>query len=516
MNPQLIDLPDDIEKCHELIVQLVLEKLQLENKLVKSQHDIAVLKEQMRDFARHRFGRSSEKLSVEQLRLFAMEWLQKADSLPSITGAVAEQELEKARRRGKPKNPPADLPKERIEYRLAGNELVCDCCGKEKKEIGCETTRQIEYVPATLKVIEHVQFKYACSNCQEGVATAAKPAQPIAGGIAGPGLVAHIAVSKHGDHLPLYRQEQIFKRLGYSVSRASMSRWMKELATIAWGVVNRMRELLLLSRAIHADETPLEFIDREKPRGQTRTGFLWTYYGDEEHPYVYFDFQPSRAAAAALSFLGDYTGYVHTDGYVAYELLKGLGRAKLVGCNAHARRGFEKALKSNFEESSHALAFYTKLFSLERNWKNYSEEERLEARKREALPLLNELESWLREKQLNALPRMKFGQSVNYCLNRWEDLKRYTEQGYLKIDNNLVENAIRPIAISRKNWLFAGSEEGGETAAIIASLIGSCKRNGVNPQDYLTDIIIRLTQNPGQDIDALLPDRWQHSLQPAT
>jgi len=292
-----------------------------------------------------------------------------------------------------------------------------------------------------------------------------------------------------------------------------MARWQKEVAEAFLAILARMRELLLMSLVIHADETPLKFIDRKKPRGKTRQGYLWTYYGDKEHPYVIFSFSSSRASEAPIAFLGDYDGHLITDGYVAYEVLVEEGKAMLVCCHAHARRKFEKALKNNKEDASYALAIYVKLYDIEKRAANCSDDERYKMRQEEAVPLLEEFHTWLKEKQLTALPGTTFGKAVNYCLRRWDALTRYTAAGYLNIDNNPVENAIRPIAISRKNWMFCGSEEGGDTAAALASIVNTCKRLGISPYEYIRDVLIRLAQGE-TCIDDLLPDRWQPASQP--
>lgn len=512
MSSKLIDLPKTIEECHELIIELVMKQAQLESDLLKTHHNLDVLKERMRDFVRQRYGRSSEKLTAGQLSLFAQGVLEEmrkeqADNRDDQASEAAKP-AEGSKKHGGGRKPlPDTLPKERREYRLGDDERNCPC-GCPMKEIGIEITQQLEYEPAKLRIIEHVQYKYACVKNLEGVKVAPKPAQPLAGGLAGPGLLAHITEDKHANHLPLYRQEQMFKRLGYEVPRSSMARWLAEVAELFKEILDRMKELLLESQVIHADETPLKFIDREKPRGKTRQGYLWTYYGDSKHPYVIFDFNSSRAAKAPIAFLGDYAGYLITDGYVAYEILVEQGKVTLVCCHAHARRGFEKALKNNQKDASHALGLYSQLYDIERRAANCTDEERYKMRQLEAVPLLTQFETWLKEKQLTALPDTGFGKAVNYCLNRWAALTRYTTAGFLNIDNNPVENAIRPIAIGRKNWLFCGSEEGGDTAATLASIVNTCKRLGVNPYDYIRDVLVRLAQKPAC-IDDLLPDRWQ-------
>ena len=317
-----------------------------------------------------------------------------------------------------------------------------------------EITQQFEYEPDRLKVIEHVQYKYGCAKNLEGVKMAPKPAQPLAGGLAGPGLVAHIVEDKHANHLPLYRQEQMFNRLGYEVSRSSMARWLREVAEEFGEILERMKERLLKSKVIHADETPLKFIDREKPRGKTRQGYLWTYYGDQEHPYVIFSFSPSRAAEAPIAFLGDYAGYLITDGYVAYERLVEKGKVTLVCCHAHARRPFAELLKLSKNDSlaKEAIIFYQKLYAVEDEARknNLSPEARYELRLKKSLPILDAFKQWL-DHHLTKIPEQsKIGKAIRYCIGHWTELTNYLKEGRIEIDNNLIENAIRPFALGRK------------------------------------------------------------------
>jgi transposase len=524
MSRQLVELPKTVDECHDMIIQLFLEKAHLEGELLKTRHGLDVLKEKMKDLMRQRYGRRSEKLDIGQLSLFAREAIAALEAEQKIPEAVGDvvgelQEAGKAnggaagrQRRGGKGKLPDTLPRVRREHRLTGEELLCPC-GCQMKEIGVEVTAYLDYRPARLVVVENVQYKYGCSRNLEGVKTAPKPVEHITGGQAGLGLVGYIAESKHLNHLPLYRQEQMFKRLGHAVPRSSMCRWMREVAEKFKDILDRMRVRALKSRVILADETPLKFIDRVKPRGKTRQGYLWVYYGDSEHPYVLFSFSPSRAAEAPKGLLEGYEGYLITDGYVAYEVLAEEGKIKLVCCHAHARRGFEKAFKAGQTEASYALALYDRLYKIEKQARGGSEEERYRMRQEEAVPLLGQFKEWLEEMQKTTLPDMALGKAVRYCLARWEALERYTAAGYLSIDNNPVERAIRPVAIGRKNWMFCASEEGGETAAALATIVNTCKRLDIIPSAYIQDVLMRLARG-GENIDDLLPDVWQPKLGP--
>jgi transposase len=353
-------------------------------------------------------------------------------------------------------------------------------------------------------VIAHATHKVACKTCQEGVAEGRRPSQIMKGGKAAEGLIAQISTSKHADHMPLYRQEQKYEREGAEVARSSMGRWLDATAEAAKPIYERMHELILQSRVVQADESPVLFIDKDRLVKKGKTGYVWVLYGDIEHPYTLYDFQPDRTYERARNLLRGFINILLTDGYGGYEWYD---RERSANCNVHARRYFEKAQKYDKKRSGIMLSLYHELSEIEELAKGLSEEERLSVRREQSMPILEQMKKLLTEWQVKEPPKTVLGMAINYSLPRWDKLTRFTEYGFLKPDTNLVENAIRPVAVGRKNWLHIGSEEALETASIHASLVNTCKRVGVNPYLYLRDIFIRLGQGEACN-DSMLPDRW--------
>jgi transposase len=499
-----VGLPSDLGSCHALIRELVL--------LLESQNeDIACMKERLQNLLRGKFGKNSEKLSPGQLSLFK----QQLEALLHESGAAAESseqasdttdEPERTTKKhggGGRKPVSASVKRERKDYHPSNEEMICNC-GDTKQEIGTETLEQLDYIPASFKVIEHVTHKFACKKCQEGVVEGRRPAQIHNGGKPAEGLIAQIATAKHADHLPLYRQEMIYAREGVEVPRSSMGRWLDLSAQAAKRIYDRMRELVLQSKVLEADESPVRFLDKNRLPKKSKMGYVWVLRGDSEHPYTIFDFQPDRCADRARDLLRGFENILLTDGYGGYEWYE---RSLSANCNVHGRRYFEKALKYDKKKAGLVLALYTKLFEIEERNKHLNEEELLVVRRRESMPLLTQMKELLQSWQLSTPPKTSLGIAINYVLPRWDKLCRFTEYGFIRPDTNLVENSIRPIAIGRKNWLHIGSEEALETASIHATLVNTCKRLGVNPYLYLRDIFIRLGRED-VDIDELLPDRW--------
>ncbi len=395
-------------------------------------------------------------------------------------------------------------------HELPQAERACPCCGEVRGEIGRETSEQLEYIPGTLKVIEHVRVKYACRACQEQVAIAAKPPQPIDKGLPGPGLLAHTVLSKYGDHLPLYRQEDILARHGVLIRRSTLCGWIAAAADVVQPLYGLMCQLLLSSRVIHTDDTPVKLLD--PLLGHARTARFWAYVGDREHPYSVYDFTDSRQRDGPAKFLQGFTGYLQADAYGAYDGIYAGGQVVEVACWAHARRHWWEARTTDPRRAHHALGAITRLYQLESLLTNLADEERQAARQERAKPILTELREWLDEQRPAVLPKSPIGQATTYTLNQWAALVRYTENGGLAIDNNISERTVKIPAIGRKNWLFVASREGGRRAAILFSLVASCKANQVEPWAYLRDIFTRLPQLGDQPtpeaLDPLLPDRW--------
>jgi transposase len=502
MSMDATSLPNDPALLKELVSQHLSTIDSLSSELAQLKHYIAQL-------VRARFGPRSEKLDPNQLALFeaAVE-----EAVKSVAPVVETQVEAHVRRGGGRNELPADLPRERIEHDLSDNEKHCPGCGQVRERIGSETSEQLDYIPAQLKVIEHIRWKYACRSCQEHVATAAPAAKPIDRGLPGPGLLAQVAVGKFSDHLPLYRLEDIFARAGMELPRSTLCRWARHTADLLEPLYALMVERVRRSHVIHTDDTPVPVLD--PTLGHTRTGRFWVYCGDRDNPYSVYDYTPSRKRDGPVKFLADYQSYLQADAFAGYDGIYAGGSVKQVLCWAHARRKFFEAKETRPREAHEALAWIARLYEIEREAKSASCEERRALRQERAVPLLAELRAWLVSLTGRVLPKSPFGQAVQYVLPRWEGFVRYCEDGALAIDNNLSERTLRPCAIGRKNWLFLGNDRGGRTAAILLSFMASCKANQVEPWAYIRSMISTMTEQPrgvtppSPLLASLLPDAW--------
>jgi transposase len=420
------------------------------------------------------------------------------------------------RRRGHGRRPlPRPLPRERAEYDLSEAERACPCCGKPRVRIGAETTEQLDSRPASLFVVERIRHTYACSVCSRTAdpadesppttATAPLPGQPIDKGLSGPGLLAHVVVSKFADHLPLYRQHGILARHGVDLSPSTLGGWVSAAADLPKPLVDRMADLVRRSRVIQTDDTPVPVLDPGSRR--TKTGHLWVYLGDAGHPYAVFDFTPTYSGDGPKVWLGDYAGYVQADALKQYDPLFGRAppRPTEVGCWAHARRTFHDARTSDAPRAHEALARIRRLYDIETEVKTLDDVARLEARRTLSRPLLDALFGWLEGQRSQVLPRSPVGVAIGYALGNRAALTRYTDAGFLQIDNNASERALRAVAVGRKNYLFAGSDAGGKSAAVLYSVVGTCRRLGLDPFAYLRDALIRLPSTPAGQVGDLLP-----------
>jgi transposase len=345
------------------------------------------------------------------------------------------------------------------------------------------------------------------------VIAAAKPAMPIAKGLPGPGLLAHLIVSKYVDHLPLHRLERIYERQGLLLPRSTLCDWMAASASLLRPLYDLMVTIVLQSRALHTDDTTVKM---QEPRTHLlHTARLWAYLGDNAHPYNVFDFTQTRKRDGPQQFLANYQGYLHADAFSGYDGLylpaPGTGMARIleVACNAHARRKFYEARGSDALRAHQALAYYRQLYELERHATDFGEEQRLQMRQDLALPILNRFQEWLKEQRDQVLPKSPMAEAMGYALNNWIALVRYTEAGFLAIDNNVSEREMKKVAIGRKNWLFVGSPQGGQTAAVLLSFTSTCQRLRIEPWAYLQDVLRRLPTLPIASLVDLLPDRWQ-------
>jgi transposase len=349
------------------------------------------------------------------------------------------------------------------------------------------------------------------------VLAAAKPAMPIDKGLPGPGLLAHLIVSKYTDHLPLYRLERIYERQGVFLARSTLCDWLAACAVLVRPLYALLVQAVLRARALHTDDTPVKLQDPVSH--QLSTARLWVYLGDAAQPYNVFDFTPNRKRDGPQQFLANYQGYLHADAFSGYDGLylpdprTSAARIVEVACNAHARRKFYEARGTDLVRAHRALAYYGQLYELERAAKDFSEEQRLQMRRELAVPILGQLREWLEAERGAVLPKSPLGEALGYALNHWEALCRYTEAGFLAIDNNAAEREMKRVAIGRKNWLTIGSMRGGETAAVLMSLTSTCARLGVEPWSYLEEVLRRLPGLAAEQVEELLPDRWQAARQ---
>jgi transposase len=490
-------LPGDLALCQEIIRQQA-------DTIRESQRRIEQLEHQVEQLLRRQYGPRRESVDPDQLRLFADEEAE-GDPVAPPEPQDAAPERRRWRRRGRQRLP-EHLPRERIEYELTAEELSCPDCGCVRVKIGEEVSEQLEYVPASMRVLQHVRFRYACRACQEHVAIAAKPPQPIDKGLPGPGLLAQTITSKYSDHLPLYRLEDIFARHGVELSRATLCGWMAQCAELLAPLFNEMVKRVLLSVVIHTDDTRVPVWDPTLPH--TRTGRFWVYVGDARHPYVVYDYTPRRTRDGPEDFLKGYRGYLQADAFTGYDRICAGPGVSEVACWAHVRRKFFESRTSAPVPAHAALARIRQLYKIEHDAADLSADDRHALRQKDALPLLNAFEEWLTEQGRKALPKSPIGQAIAYAQSNWAALLRYTEHGDLSIDNNLAERMLRAQALGRKNWTFLGSDRGGRTAAVLYSLTGTCKHHDIDPFAYLQDVLRRLPSHPANQLDELLPDIW--------
>ena len=509
MKLDLNRLPDDPDLLREIVAGLASQLEEQERRLARVQHILEIM-------LAWRFGRKAEKIDERQLFLFAVQYEASGGDAESLHTELKEDlgedsellaavEPPKRRRGHGRKALPKALTRERIEYELSEAERACPHCQSTMQRIGEELSERLEYVPATLKVIEEARAKYGC-QCGGAVKTAPKPAQPIEKGLAGPSLLAQVAVAKYADHCPLHRQEVIFQRHGVELSRKTMCGWMSQTAALLTPLYERLKAAALHSKVVQTDDTPVAVLDPTRTR--TRKGRIWTYVGEEATVY---DYTPTRAREGPDQFLKDYKGYLQADAYGGYDALyqdpeRGLVE---VACWAHARRKFYEARTSDVVRSTTVLSHIGMLYKMERSWRGLSGMERRWQRRQHAVPVLEHLKEYLEREKILVLPKSPEGMAIGYTLSNWRALCRYTEDGDLSIDNNAAERSLRGIAVGRRNWTFFGSDRGGRTAAVLTSFMATCQRKKIDPWAYLCDVLGRIAEHPIQQLDELLPGNWK-------
>lgn len=502
------ELPNDVARLKRLIVEEREQRQAAIDAAVQAAVQAAVAA-----ILRRYYGPRSERFDPRQLLLFG----QRIDQLPLDEASIAEeagQPLVTRRVKNRHEHGRQQLPEhlERIEIEHDLADKACPACGKERCRIGEEVSEQLEYFPASFKVLKHIRPKYACAKCdQEGydphVATAAKPPQPIEKGLPGPSLLAYVAVSKLGDHLPLYRLERIFARQQVHVARSTMCAWMRCAGELVKPLTRLMTERIRASEVIHTDDTTVPI--QSPGAGQCRKGRIWCYLGDEANPYVVYDYTPSRSRDGPAQWLAGYEGYLQADAYGGYDGIFAGGKVTEVACWAHARRKFYDAQDSDEDRATQMLALVGQLYQIEREAKDADEATRLALRQERSVPVLDRIKAWLDTEQEVVLPRSPMAAAITYAQNQWTALTTYTTQGFLAIDNNASERALKRVAIGRKNWLFAGHDQAAENTARLWSLIASAERHAIDPQRYLTSVLAKIGQTPAEELAQFLPHRWK-------
>lgn len=472
-----------------------------ESALVEKDFKIKALTHELAYYRRVRFGKTSEALAGEQRLLF--------EETVDMDVAAIEEELErqapaKRQRKRAGRQPlPAELP--RVEHRHEPESCQCGQCGADLVKIGEDVSEQLDVEPARFFVHRHIRPQYACRPC-ETVTAAPIPPAVIDGGLAATGLLAWVATGKYLDHLPLYRIEQIAARQGVPLARSTLGDWIGRIGVALQPLADRLAELLRLRSCLHADETPVRQLDPGS--GKTHHAYLWAYRSGVHDPgpaLLVFDYQTSRSGAHARNFLQDWRGHLMVDDYAGYKASFAEGVIELA-CLAHVRRKFfDVHAAGGSPLAEEALRRIGMLYAIEQQGAAMTASARLELRQRQAVPVLTELRAWLLASQATAAAGSNIGKAIDHALKRWTALERYVSSGTVPIDNNPVENAIRPIAIGKKNWLFAGSERAGRRAAAIQSLLATAKLNGLDPARWLADTLAKLPTCPNSRIDTLLP-----------
>jgi transposase len=493
------ELPDDIES---------LKRLLLESRAAVRNRDLEIeqLKLLLAKFRRMQFGRSSEQLDerISQLEL-SIEELEASEAQEAPATCAPDRVKDKPVRKPLPPN----LPRECVVHPAVAADAGCPACGGALRLLGEDVCEVLEYVREHFKVIRHVRPKLSCACCAQ-IVQAPAPSRPIERGVAGPALLAHILVAKYCDHLPLYRQSQIYARDGIDLDRSTLAGMVGRSAALLTPLADAIGKHVRSAAKIHADDTPIPVLS--PGNGKTKTGRLWTYVRDDRPwrdtaaPAVWFRYSPDRKGERPLAHLRDYCGILQADGYAGFNRLYETGRVQEVGCWAHVRRPFyDLDVAGDSPTAREALARIQSLFAIEAEIRGRSADERRAIRQARAGPLLEDLHRWFQSTISKLSRKSPLAIAIRYALTRWTALTRYRDDGRLEMDNNAAERALRAVALGRKNYLFLGADTGGERAEAIYSLIGTAKLNGLDPEAYLHYVLERIADHPINRIEELLP-----------
>jgi transposase len=497
------DLPEDVDALRALVLEQARELDALKGFKV----EVERLKAIIDALQRHRFGRRSEQLDPDQLQL----------ALEEVETAMAEAE----HARDKASRTPADRPRrtnrgslpahlERVEQIVDVESKACPCCGDALHQIGEDVAERLDVVPTTFRVLVTRRPRYGCRSCESAIVQTPAPARIIEGGIPTEALIAHVLVSKYADHLPLYRQAQIYARQGIELDRSTLADWVGRAAWYLRPLRDHILGALRGSERLFADETTAPVLD--PGRGRTKTGQLWAYarddrpWGGSDPPIVAYVYAPDRKAERPHSHLGDFAGILQVDGYGGYTALaRRRQQVRLAFCWAHVRRKFYELADSS-PVATEVLRRIALLYRVEDEVRGSTAEQRCAARAERSRVIVEELHQYLAARGRQVSAKSKLGEAIRYALTRWDGLSRFIDDGRIDLDSNTVERSIRPLALNRKNALFAGSDEGGDNWAVIATLIENCKISGINPHDWLTQTLSKLANgHPANNVGNLMP-----------
>lgn len=502
MNIDVNCLPDDPALLKKLLAEHA-------EKLAQATARNRYLEEQFRLAQQKQFGKSAEVFDAQG------ELFNEAEDIIEQPDELATQEISYTRKTPKRKPLPKDLPREQVIHDIAEEDKLCNCCGNELHKMGEDVSEKLDFVPAKIKVIEHIRPKYACRECDKSgsnnsIKQAKMPNMAINKGMATSSLLSQIITSKYQYALPLHRQESMFKQYGIELSRKTMSDWVLASATLFEPLIQRLKHALLKQPAIHADETTVNVVNADKVKS-----YMWLYCTGTDSPsainkhnsipnIVLYDYQNSRAASCVVNYLDGYSGYLQVDGYQAYAQTQ----STLVGCWAHARRKFIEAKhvqgKNKTGKADVVLSLIQKLYGIESKLNDKTPEQKHEIRQEQAKPIIDKLHKWLEQNQPRLVGKTKLAEAATYLANQWHKLIVYLENGQLNIDNNRAERAIKPFVIGRKNWMFSQTSRGAIASAHLYSIIETARSNGLTPFDYIMHCLDELCQ-PEPDIEQLLP-----------
>lgn len=514
------ELPDDVDALKRLVLNQQAEIHATQDALhaFKSQTDdqqqrICYLEEQLRLLLQKRFGASSEQQSIDQLGLFNEGEAIEEEGAESDKNIMVQPHQ---RRRGKRAPLPDILPRIEVIHDLNAADKVCSHDGHALHEIGREVSEQLDVIPAKIQVIRHVRITYGCRCCEQTVKTAPLPPQPIPKSQASPGLLAHIAVSKYVDALPLYRQVEMWRRVGVDLDRSTFANWMIKVGDLLTPLINLMQERLLSGPLIHMDETTVQVL-KEPGRSAQNKSYMWLRLGgDPPNRMILFDYQPTRHSDTPRQLLHGFNGVLVTDGYDGYNAVVRENTLTHAGCWAHVRRKFDEAIQARGKgkhaktgKAHQAIALIGKLYQIEREISDNTAAQRKITRQQTSKPIIEQLQTWLETSLPQVAPQSLTGKALHYLHSQWPKLIRFLDDGRIPMDNNPAENAIRPFVMGRKAWLFSNSQAGANSSANIYSVIQTAKANGLEPFTYLKHVLTELPKaETVEDIERLLPGRF--------